>query len=137
VGDRVGEARQVLVGHLHVSFLVGKYGGFLVGKCGSHTDLALLGDITGDGSCADRGPVLVVDGRHRHGYGEGGAVLTLPHRLVVRDALAAPDLSQDVRDLADSIWRAQLRHRLTDRLISRLPIHARGALIPGQYHPIK
>ena len=129
VGDRGSEARQVLVGQLDV-LVPG-------GKCSGRAGLALFGDIAGDGSCADCGPVFVVDGRHGHGHGEGSAVLALSYRDVVRNALAAHDLSQDVRDLAAPLWRAQHRHRLADHLVRRIPIYARSALIPGQYRPVK
>ena len=53
MGDRVGEAGQVLVRRNEVGASFRLRGG--------DAELALLGDVAGDGGSANHGPVLVVE----------------------------------------------------------------------------
>jgi hypothetical protein len=50
---------------------------------------------------------VVPDRGDRHGHREDGPVFAPPEGLAVGDALAAPDLAEDLLDLTDPVRRAE------------------------------
>ena len=79
----------------------------------------------------------VDDGRNRQRDVDSGPVLAHSDRLELADPLPRTEPVENVGDLSRSIRREQHRHRLADRLGSRVPVNSRGRVVPGQDRPVE
>ena len=97
--------------------------------------LALLGDITGDGSCADRGPSSSSTETPTR-YGE--TVSSLRCRRVLSCEMRSPLLTLARMSVISSLHSGGHTSPSAGRSPRPACTHtAHGALIPGQYHPVK
>ena len=88
-----------------------------------------LADVARDLRGADDPSASARDRGHRQRHVEEAAILSLPDRLVVVDAFAAPDAGEDLRLFALSVGGQQDRDRLSQDLLPAVSVQPLGASI--------
>src|SRR5580700_3421734 len=89
------------------------------------------GDVAGDLRGADDGTVRVLDRRDAERNRNPAAVLALPDRLIVIEAVAAPDARENFRLLVVELLRNQDGDRLADDFFGRVAEQALGGFVPA------
>src|ERR1700684_1389167 len=89
------------------------------------------GDVAGDLRSADDGAVGVLDRRDAERDRNPAAVLALPDRLVVVEAVAAADAREDLRLLVVQLRRNQDSDRLADDLFGGVAEQVFGGAVPA------
>ncbi len=92
--------------------------------------LFLLGDVAGDGGCADDFSIAVLDGGDGRGNGDGLAVLAKAFGLIKTDRLAAPDARHNVEQFVAPVKRKQKRDGASDDFLGGVAVNALGGGIP-------